>query len=125
MVLTRQPHEGCQPAAFLKIAYFLTHPIQYQSPLIRAVRDSGIDVRVVYGPMATDWAGHDAELGRDQPWDVPLMDGYPYQILESPFWFGPAGFFCLRARIKEGFLPLALQTATSISPTACRSARSC
>lgn len=85
----------------LKIAYFLTHPIQYQSPLIRAVCDSGVDVRVVYGPMAAEWSGHDAELGRDQPWDVPLMDGYPYQILESPFWFGPAGFFCLRARIKD------------------------
>lgn len=83
------------------IAYFLTHPIQYQSPLIRDVCHSGVDVRVIYGPMADDWAEHDAELGRDLPWDVPLMEGYPYQILESPFWFGPAGFFCLRARIKD------------------------
>ena len=88
-------------SASQRIAYFLTHPIQYQSPLIRALREGGVDVQVVYGPMAVDWAGHDEELGRDQPWDIPLLDGYPFQILESPFWFGPAGFFCLRSRIKN------------------------
>ncbi len=84
----------------MKVAYFLTHPIQYQSPLIRAVRDAGVDVEVVYGPMATEWAKNDAELGRDQQWDIPLFEGYPFHVLESPFWFGPAGLFCLRSRIK-------------------------
>lgn len=83
------------------IAYFLTHPIQYQSPLVRTLVDAGLDVHVVYGPMATDWAEHDEELGRDQPWDIPLLEGYPCTVLESPFWFGPAGFFCLRSRIKN------------------------
>lgn len=85
----------------MKIAYFLTHPIQYQSPLIRALCDAGVDVEVVYGPMAADWAKQDSELGRDQPWDVSLMDGYPFQFLKSPFWFGLAGLFCLHSRIKN------------------------
>ncbi|HBJ86505.1 MAG TPA: hypothetical protein DDZ88_22155 [Verrucomicrobiales bacterium] len=85
----------------MRIAYFLTHPIQYQSPMIRALVDAGLNLKVVYGPMASEWAGHDAELGRDQPWDIPLLEGYDFTILESPFWFGPAGFVCLRRRIKR------------------------
>ncbi|WP_461785931.1 glycosyltransferase [Prosthecobacter sp.] len=85
----------------MRIAYFLTHPIQYQSPMIRALVDAGMYLQVVYGPMASEWAGHDAELGRDQAWDIPLLEGYDFTILESPFWFGPAGFVCLRRRIKR------------------------
>lgn len=85
----------------MKAAYFLTHPIQYQSPMIRALGAAEVDVHVIYGPMALEWAERDAELGRDQPWDIPLLEGYSFQILESPFWFGPAGFFCLRSRIKK------------------------
>ena len=83
------------------IAYFLTHPIQYQSPLIRAVRGAGVDVRVIYGPMAVEWGASDSELGREEPWDVPLLEGYPHEFVESPFAFGPAGLFCLRSRIKR------------------------
>ncbi|MCB1226104.1 MAG: glycosyltransferase family 4 protein [Verrucomicrobiales bacterium] len=85
----------------MKIAYFLTHPIQYQSPLIRAVRDAGVDVHVIYGPMAADWGASDPELGRQEPWDVPLLEGYPHEFVESPFAFGPAGLFCLHPRIKR------------------------
>ncbi len=69
--------------------------------MIRALMDAGLNLQVVYGPMASEWAGYDAELGRDQPWDIPLLEGYDFTILESPFWFGPAGFFCLRSRIKR------------------------
>jgi glycosyltransferase involved in cell wall biosynthesis len=85
----------------LKIAYFLTHPIQYQSPLIRALEAAGVDVHVVYGPMAADWAAHDAELGRQVPWDVPLLEGYSHEFVQSPFMFGPVGLLCLRSRIKR------------------------
>lgn len=81
------------------ITYFLTHPIQYQSPLIRAVRDAGVDVHVIYGPMAADWGASDPELKRAEPWDIPLLEGYPHEFIESPFMFGPAGFLCLRPRI--------------------------
>ncbi len=35
----------------MRIAYFLTHPIQYQSPLIRHLRAAGVDVEAIY---ATD-----------------------------------------------------------------------
>jgi glycosyltransferase involved in cell wall biosynthesis len=69
--------------------------------MIRALVDAGLNLQVVYGPMALEWSGHDAELGRDQPWDIPLMEGYNFTILESPFWFGPAGFICLHRRIRR------------------------
>ncbi len=85
----------------MRIAYFLTHPIQYQSPLVRAVVAAGIDVHVIYGPMASEWAAHDAELGRQEEWDVPLLEGYPYHFIRSPFAFGLPGLFCLRPRIKR------------------------
>lgn len=85
----------------MRVAYFLTHPIQYQSPMIRAVLESGIDLHVIYGPMAIEWAGHDPELGRKEEWDVPLLDGYPHQHIASPFAFGVTGLFCLRPRIRR------------------------
>ncbi|HEY1083191.1 MAG TPA: glycosyltransferase family 4 protein [Prosthecobacter sp.] len=85
----------------LRVAYFLTHPIQYQSPMIRAVLEDGIELHVIYGPMAAEWSGHDPELGRKEEWDVPLLDGYPHQHIASPFSFGLAGLLCLRPRIRR------------------------
>lgn len=85
----------------MTVVYFLTHPIQYQSPMLRALVAAGVNVHVVYGPMAADWAAHDAELGRDVPWDLPLLEGYSHEFVQSPFMFGPAGLLCLRPRIKR------------------------
>ena len=50
--------------------------------MIRALVDAGLNLQVVYGPMASEWAGHDAELGRDQPWDIPLLE-----------WYAPTTFY--------------------------------
>lgn len=63
------------------------------------MREQGVEVRVVYGPMAADWGASDPELKRAEPWDIPLLEGYPHEFIESPFMFGPAGFLCLRPRI--------------------------
>lgn len=69
--------------------------------MIRAMVRSGVDLHVVYGPMAHERSVYDGELGRTQPWDIPLLVGYPFQIVDSPFWFGPAGLWCLRKRIRK------------------------
>lgn len=71
--------------------YFLTHPIQYQSPLLRALNEAGEDIRVLYATTSTSW---DEEDGRKQVpliWDVPLLDGYPHDTLDchvpdANFW---------------------------------------
>lgn len=93
--------ESTQIDNIIVIVYFLTHPIQYQSPLIRALGAAGVNVHVVYGPMAAEWAAHDAELGREVPWDLPLLEGYSHEFVQSPFMFGPVGLLCLRSRIKR------------------------
>jgi glycosyltransferase involved in cell wall biosynthesis len=67
----------------LRIAYFLTHPIQYQSPLIRHLRTGGVDVHVVYGNDATARAYFDKGFGKQLAWDVPLLEGYPSTVLNT------------------------------------------
>jgi glycosyltransferase involved in cell wall biosynthesis len=67
----------------MRIAYFLTHPIQYQSPLIRHLRAGGVDVHVVYGNDATARAYFDKGFGQQLAWDVPLLDGYPSTVLNA------------------------------------------
>lgn len=86
--------------ARVKVAYFLSHPIQYQSPLIRHLCEQGLDIHVVYGPLSSDFDVTDPELGREEAWDVPLLDGYHAEFIDSPFKFGPFGLFCLRSRIQ-------------------------
>lgn len=66
-----------------RVIYFLTHPIQYQAPLIRHLRAGGVDVHVVYGNDATARAFFDKGFGRQLAWDVPLLDGYPSTVLNA------------------------------------------
>ncbi len=67
----------------MRIAYFLTHPIQYQSPLIRHLRAGGVDVHVIYGNDATARAYFDKGFGKQLAWDVPLLEGYPSTVLNA------------------------------------------
>lgn len=70
----------------MRISYLLTHPIQYQSPLVRHLVGGGINVHVAYATDTTSRAFHDVEFGREVTWDVPLLEGYPHTILnrEAP-----------------------------------------
>jgi hypothetical protein len=67
----------------MRIAYFLTHPIQYQSPMIRHLRAGGLDVHVVYGNDATTRRYFDPGFGKSVVWDVPLLEGYPSTVLNA------------------------------------------
>lgn len=67
----------------MKIAYFLTHPIQYQSPLIRQLRAGGVDLHVVYATDTTSRPHFEEGFGRSVAWDVPLLDGYPHTVLNT------------------------------------------
>ena len=61
----------------MRFAYLLTHPIQYQSPLIRRLVEGGIELHVAYATDTTSRAFHDVEFGRSVTWDVPLLGGNP------------------------------------------------
>ncbi|MDP1589918.1 MAG: glycosyltransferase, partial [Prosthecobacter sp.] len=67
----------------MRIAYFLTHPIQYQSPMIRHLLAGGVDVHVIYGNDATARAYFDPGFGKSVVWDVPLLEGYPSTVLNA------------------------------------------
>jgi glycosyltransferase involved in cell wall biosynthesis len=66
----------------LRLAYFVTHPIQYQAPLLRRIaQEPDIDLKVFFG-SALSVRGHlDREFGVQVKWDIPLLEGYAYEFL--------------------------------------------
>lgn len=60
-----------------RLLYFVSHPIQYQAPLLRMIaREPGLDLRVVFENDFSSRSYNDAGFGVDVQWDVPLRDGY-------------------------------------------------
>ncbi len=67
----------------LRLAYFVSHPIQYQAPLLRLIAaDPEIDLKVFFYSDFSLKAYQDAGFGRLIEWDVPLTQGYDYHFLD-------------------------------------------
>ena len=82
----------------IPVTYCLTHPIQYQSPLIRHLVNSGVSIHVAYA-SAPDASGYyDKEFGQSVSWDIPLLEGYPHSILNPA---APTGSHSHQARLFE------------------------
>ncbi len=66
-----------------RLAIVGSHPIQYNAPLFQELaRQPDIDIRVFYcweGPGGTV----DHEFGRQVVWDIPLLDGYDWEIVPN------------------------------------------
>jgi glycosyltransferase involved in cell wall biosynthesis len=74
-----------------RLAYLVTHPIQYQAPLLRAVAaEPDIDFTAFFGTDFSARAFTAGEFGREITWDVPLLDGYRHEVLPQLFT-PPAG----------------------------------
>lgn len=86
-----------------RIAYFLTHPIQYQSPLIRRLVNGGMNLHVFYSTDNTSRSYYDPGFSREVAWDVPLLDGYPHTILnkEEPRGLRPLLIRSFERQIRE------------------------
>jgi glycosyltransferase involved in cell wall biosynthesis len=67
----------------IRVAYLVSHPIQYQAPLLRLVaRQPDFSLKVLFG--ANTAAGtHDPGFGVGVRWDVPLLEGYPHEFLPA------------------------------------------
>jgi len=66
-----------------RIAFMMTHPTQYHSPWFRALAArNDIDIHVYYG-MTPSAEQQGAGFGVGFEWDVPLLEGYPYTVLEN------------------------------------------
>jgi glycosyltransferase involved in cell wall biosynthesis len=70
------------PSPKIRLAYFVSHPIQYQAPLLRHIAaQPDIDLTVYF---TTDFSvrGYvDSGFGVEVAWDIPLLDGYKYEFL--------------------------------------------
>ncbi len=86
----------------VRVAYVVSHPIQYQAPLLRALAaDPAIDLCVFFCSDFSVRAYRDSGFGADVRWDVPLTSGYRSVVLER--WrdtVNPSTF----APIARGFL---------------------
>jgi glycosyltransferase involved in cell wall biosynthesis len=79
----------------LRAAYLLSHPIQYQSPLLRRLAaEPGLDLTVFYTADFSLRSYHDAGFGVPVAWDIPLLGGYRHVFL--PRWIDASTITFLR-----------------------------
>jgi glycosyltransferase involved in cell wall biosynthesis len=65
-----------------RLAYFVSHPIQYQAPLLRAIASQlDIKLQVFFYSDFSLRAYEDPGFDRVVQWDVPLLEGYNSQFL--------------------------------------------
>jgi hypothetical protein len=68
----------------LHLAYLVSHPIQYQAPLLRRIaREPGIDLTVLFGSDFSVRGYKDEGFGVEVAWDTPLLEGYKSEFLKS------------------------------------------
>ncbi|MHB9073541.1 MAG: glycosyltransferase family 4 protein [Desulfobaccales bacterium] len=68
----------------IRLAYLVTHPIQYQAPLLRRIAaEPGIDLTVFFCSDFSLKSYFDPCFRKIIAWDVPLTEGYRYEILPA------------------------------------------
>ncbi len=69
------------------IAFFITHPVQYLSPLFRKLSENNeINLTVYYFSDETVGEFKDKDLGLIQ-WDIDLLGGYRYKFIKNNSYF--------------------------------------
>ena len=67
-----------------KLLYVVSHPIQYQAPLLRRINECDeIDLRVMFERRPTGDGFFDSGFNQKIAWDVPLTVGYDHVALNS------------------------------------------
>jgi len=67
-----------------RLAYLVSHPIQYQAPLLRLISaEPDIDLTVFFCSDLSVREYHDVGFGQALQWDVPLLDGYRHEFLPA------------------------------------------
>lgn len=65
-----------------KLTYFLSHPIQYISPLLQELAKE-VDLEVYYYSDVSIKGGIDKGFGKAIQWDTPLLEGYKSSFLKN------------------------------------------
>jgi glycosyltransferase involved in cell wall biosynthesis len=88
------PANRTQGARRVRLAYLVSHPIQYQSPLLRRIAEEpGIDLTVFFGSDFSIRGYHDKDFGVEVKWDVPLVEGFRHEFLPALRDHGSEGIF--------------------------------
>jgi glycosyltransferase involved in cell wall biosynthesis len=68
----------------VRLAYVVTHPIQYQAPLLRRIaQEPGIDLTVFFGSDFSVRGYKDKGFGVELSWDIPLLEGYRSEVFPN------------------------------------------
>jgi glycosyltransferase involved in cell wall biosynthesis len=68
----------------VRLAYLVSHPIQYQAPLLRRIaREPDLELTVYFGSDFSVREYKDKGFGVTVKWDVSLLDGYRYEFLPT------------------------------------------
>ena len=63
-----------------KLAIVSTHPIQYYAPLFKLLHERRkIEIKVFYTLGEHAELKYDRGFGKNVAWDIPILDGYPYE----------------------------------------------
>jgi len=78
----------------VKLAYLVSHPIQYQAPLLKRLsQEPGLHLHVLFCSDLSVREYRDSEFGKCIQWDIPLLDGYSYEFLPALNRTEPFSFF--------------------------------
>jgi glycosyltransferase involved in cell wall biosynthesis len=99
----KAPRDLLRPQKPLRLAYFVSHPIQYQVPLLRRIaQEADIDLHVFYFSDLSVRGYKDAGFGGVHvSWDIPLLDGYQSEFLPG---FRHADSFSFASPVSHGIL---------------------
>ena len=65
----------------MRLAYLVTHPIQYQAPLLRRIAsEPDLHLKVFFASDLSTRTFFDPALKQSIQWDVPLLKGYEYEV---------------------------------------------
>ena len=85
MTDTFHPSSGGTGCRKVRLAYLVSHPIQYQAPLLRRIAlEPDVDLTVLFGSDFSVRGYKDRGFGVEVAWDTPLLDGYRSEFLR-PF----------------------------------------
>ena len=79
-----QPLPVASPLRKVRLAYVVSHPIQYQAPLLRRIaQEPDIDLTVLFGSGFSVRGYKDEGFGVEVAWDTPLLEGYRSEFLPN------------------------------------------
>eukprot|EP00456_Euglypha_rotunda_P030485 TRINITY_DN23769_c0_g1_i1.p1 TRINITY_DN23769_c0_g1~~TRINITY_DN23769_c0_g1_i1.p1 ORF type:complete len:150 (-),score=19.95 TRINITY_DN23769_c0_g1_i1:71-520(-) len=68
-----------------RLGYLVSHPVQYQAPLLRLLaQHPAIDLKVYFLSSMSTGKHFDRGFGREIQWDIPLVEGYQHEFLGGP-----------------------------------------